>query len=146
MTREVFIDFRVKLVSQASNAVVMGNSLLQQAETRLENIKLELHSVQDAEEKAQKLAEEVSVESSPQIIEQHWRQLLESTRMETRGALDRSLNDFKQFLREVEEEDRTTWQQNERKLFEEVAQKLEKTFKWQDAVVKWLEKEKRRMV
>jgi len=118
----------------------MGNNLLQQAETRLENIKQELLPVQDMEQKAQKLAEEVSAES---IIEQHWRQLLEATRLETRGALDQSLNDFKQFLREVEEEDRATWQQNERKLFEEVAQKLEKTFKWQDAVVKWLEKEKK---
>jgi hypothetical protein len=118
----------------------MGNNLLQQAETRLENIKLGLLSVQDTEQKAQKLAEGVS---SPQIIEQHWRQLLDATRLETRGSLDQSLNDFRLFLGEVEEEDRATWQQNERKLFEEVAQKLEKTFKWQDAVVKWLEKEKK---
>jgi hypothetical protein len=92
--------------------------------------------------KAQKLAEEVSMGSGA-LIEQHWRRLLEATRQETRDALGRSLDDFKVFLREVEQEERTTWQQNERKLYEEVAQKLEKTFKWQDAVVKWLEKEKK---
>jgi hypothetical protein len=121
----------------------MGNKLLQEAETRLEETKLARLSAQDADQRAQKLAEEVMAASSAQI-EQHWRALLEAMRLETRGAVDRSLDEFNVFLGGVEEEDRTTWKQNERKLFEEVAQHLGKTFKWQDAVVKWLEKEKKK--
>lgn len=78
------------------------------------------------------------MESSIQI-EQDWRQMLDSTRRESRTAVERSIDQFKTFLEEVDAEEKVVWQDNERKIFEEVAHKLEKTFKWQDAAVKWFE-------
>lgn len=79
---------------------------------------------------AQKLADELIVESSVQI-EQDWRQGLNGTRQESRNAVEASINnnEFRTFLAQIDAQEQVSWQRNERKLFEEVAQRLDKTFK-----------------
>lgn len=130
---------------QASNAVKQAENLLQQAENRLKEVKEASSLVHSQEQEAQKLSGRLLTEAGAQI-ERHWQQMLDATRLETRGTIDRSLADFKTLLRETEGEGPAAWERNERQIFEEVAQKLQKTFKWQDAVVKWLEKEKKNPV
>ncbi|KIM32029.1 hypothetical protein M408DRAFT_327390 [Serendipita vermifera MAFF 305830] len=119
-------------------AVLDAEASLQQANDRLEKAKLARISPKDQVTMAENLAEELLKESSIQM-EQDWKQSLDSTRGEARSVVERSIADLKTFLAQIDAEEQANWHGNERKIFEEVAQRLEKTFKWQDAAVRWLE-------